>query len=275
VASWWFGATLKVTTALVQFPATTAAGGLRAGRVEADGSIVWGPPVHLPVGTTETALAFPGAPAAGLAIEPLGLAGGLGPFEIAVGTGSRSYLVDGALADAVSPSTWTEVGAADDFTVFRSRLAPTRAWLAVLPSALGYDLPPNATAALGIAGAGTGATGSLRIVASSTDALTVAVRTPVAARVVIPTAYNSGWQAVVSTPKGSQAIVVDRDGLIESVDLPPGASLLRLRFVPPGLSLGTALSIATLVAFALAIGLALLFRRRRGATANPGGTASR
>jgi hypothetical protein len=241
--SWWFGTTVGVTAVLVQFPPASADRAVRVGLVGAAatglGPVRWSASQMVPAGAAGVLVPFAGGPAAeGIAVQ-LGHGPALGPLSVSVAAGSRAYLVNGALADTLLPGAWLDVGSADGFSVFRSSgPAPRVAWL-------------------------DGAAGAVAVTARSVSTLTVAVHAGAAGRLVVGTAYDSGWHATVTAAGTSAATTVERDGLVQSVAVPAGASTVTLSYSAPGLPVGAAISAATLlVVFGLVIGLQVSRRRR-------------
>ncbi len=112
-----------------------------------------------------------------------------------------------------------------------------------------------------------GAAGAVAVTASSVSALTVAVHAGAAGRLVVGTAFDPGWHATVTTAGTAVSAAVERDGLVQSVAVPAGASTVTLSYSAPGLRTGAAISAVT-----LATGLVLLvalgvWRRRRSQAA--------
>ena len=68
-------------------------------------------------------VALPSRPSEGVVLEML--AGNpLGPLRLATEVGAHTYLVDGPLANALTPHSWQQVGYANDFVVFKTRYQP-------------------------------------------------------------------------------------------------------------------------------------------------------
>jgi len=82
-------------------------------------------------------------------------------------------------------------------------------------------------------------------------------------RLVVAEQAQPGWAVTVD---GEGADLVEVDGFALGVELGPGTHEVELRYRPPGLALGLAVS---LVSVAVGLGLALVGRRSRPATAAP------
>lgn len=248
VASWFFGTRLDVTRALVHFPAAADSRTVRAGVIALNGRVEWGPATPVVKGSTSATFTLRRAPSLGFALEELRGASGFGPVAVAVASGARFYLVNGALSNAVSPSDWTDVGSSGPFTVFRSHAVPSPAWLVSAHAA------PQVVIR---------ATTSVHLAARAFDSAIVVVHTSTAATLVVSTAYNAGWHAVISTPTGRSEVAVRRYGLIEALPVPAGRSTVTLMYQPPGFALGLDVAASTAAALFLAIVVAIALRRRR------------
>jgi hypothetical protein len=246
-AGWWFGTGVGVTAALVQFPPAATERAVRVGLLAAApaglGPVRWGSPQVVPAGATDVLVPFGGVPPAdGIAVQ-IQRGPALGPLTVSVAAGTRFYLVDGALADTLLPGAWLDVGSSGGFSVFRSAgPAPRVVWL-------------------------DGAAGAVAVTASSVSTLTAAVHAGAAGRLVVGTAFDPGWRATVTTAGSAASVEVERDGLVQSVAVPAGASTVTLSYSAPGLRTGAAISAVT-----LATGLVLLvvlgvWRRRRSQAA--------
>ena len=67
-------------------------------------------------------------------------------------------------------------------------------------------------------------------------------------RVVRSVAAIPGWTATWQPRQGpAQALAVQRDGLVQAVDVPPGLGVVTWRYTPPGFSAGLVLSLAATV----------------------------
>jgi len=162
----------------------------------------------------------------------------------------RYYMVDGPLADAVTPPGWSLSGTPDGFSVFRAEGVPQTAWLS----------PARGTASL---------------VSSSTNEATIAATSTTATTLVWNTAYDAGWHATLVSANGStKSLKVTRVGLVQGVEIPPGSNEVRFTYEPVGFRLGALVTAVTLVILA-AIGAVMLERRRRRRRIERSGASAR
>lgn len=265
---WYFGTTLDVRRAELTLGHPADGQLVRAGVVRPSGSIAWQAPGRLGSGAATVRLSLPAGKGVGLVVELLH-GGALGPARLAVQAGGRSYLVAGSLARAVTPASWTDVGAADNFTVFRSTYTPVAAWVqpATIPERVHgtvKEIPSTSVAAsAAVRSQGLGVGSATVVSRPSANLATIDVRTPKDGLLAWSTAWDPGWLATV-TPAGGQArhVPVQRIGLVVGVRVPKGSSVVRFSYVPVGFRTGTVVSLAS-VAITCAAGVALLLRRRR------------
>jgi hypothetical protein len=178
---------------------------------------------------------------------------------VAVATqGGRDYLVGGALANAVQPANWTQVGVADDFAVFRALFTPKGAWLQGTDTQVARPNPANAIP-------GTDAT----VVETSTNQTTIEATTSKPALLVWSTSWDPGWSAEIVRSGGDKSLAVKRVGLVQGVEVPAGASLIRFSYEPVGFSEGLMLSLITFGS--LVVVCVIVFARRRRRHAHDGG----
>ena len=82
-----------------------------------------------------------------------------------------------------------------------------------------------------------------------------AVFSPHGVRVIRAVAAIPGWSAAWHPRDGrTAALTVDRAGLVQAVDVPPGRGVVTWSYVPPGFPVGAGLSLAAailIVAFLL------------------------
>jgi hypothetical protein len=79
--------------------------------------------------------------------------------------------------------------------------------------------------------------------------------------VVRSVAAIDGWSATWQPRNGPvTTLTVQRDGLVQAVDVPPGTGVLTFRYTPPGFEAGLAASIAAAVLMAGCLVVALLIR---------------
>ena len=73
----------------------------------------------------------------------------------------------------------------------------------------------------------------------------------------------AGWSATWQSWQGpATALAVQRDGLVQAVDVPPGLGVVTWSYTPPGFPAGLATSLVAAV-LVLACGLAFLASRAR------------
>ena len=159
--------------------------------------------------------------------------GVLGPPSVAAADASV-VVADGQLQDALIPPRWQFAGLDGPFAVFANDLAQPPLRVEALPGR------PVSGAWVGDA-------------SGPPAAPTVAtVSSPDGVRVVRSVAAISGWSATWQPRHGpATALTVQRDGLVQAVDVPPGLGVLTFRYTPPGFPAGLGLS---LVAGALVAG---------------------
>lgn len=111
------------------------------------------------------------------------------------------------------------------------------------------------------------------IVAAEPDRLRLRARTDAAGLLMLGEGYDPGWRAEVD---GRPAPVLVADHALRAVPLPPGEHSVELRYEPPGLRLGLAISAGGAIGLAIALGWSWWpsLRRRRGRDAStPSNTA--
>jgi len=255
VAGWWFGTTLQVREVVLDVGEPTDGQVVRIGTLGDDGKISWSRSRLLPIGANTASFGLGATRTAGLAVESLS-----GPplrkVRVAVQTvAGRAYEVSGALADAVVPGTWANLGEVDDFSLYRARFTPSAAWLqpAGSQSLSSQPIAPELS--------GTSGLGTARVTASSTDSTTVEVHANRPALVVWSTAWDSGWRATMMRGSYSARVDVVHVGLVQGVQVPSGSSTITFNYEPSGFSSGVIIS--SLTAGGLAILAAVLIWRRR------------
>ncbi len=265
---WFFGTSLRPTTATLILQIPSGRQRVRAGLVTQSGTVAWQAIRRIGSGDQTVTLSLSGKPCVGIEVQ---LIGGvpLGPASLAVHSAGRSYLVSGELAQAVTPKFWTEVGQGDDFTVFRSHLEPKAAW--VQPTTIASEVQgrparvpttsPVSSAAVLSRGL---ELGSAKVVASTPTSATIKLRTPEAGLLAWSTAFDPGWRAEITPAHGpTRPVAVRRDGLVLDVAVPKGSSVVRFDYLPVGFHHGAEVSLATLVGWVLITSVWLLFSRRR------------
>lgn len=267
---WFFGEELAPTAAAVVLTTPADRQVIRLGVLTGSGSVSWGADRRLRRGQDVASVPLAGRPARGLELQ---LVSGppLGPSRLAVGVPGHSFLVDGPLAEAVTPGSWRQVASVGGFALFRTLSPPRQVWLQSLSSLAGASGPAAtgllSTRAAGEArpGPGPASLGAANVVDTSPNGATVAVTANTPALLVRSSAWDTGWQAVLVDPNGrTTPLVVRHVGLVQGVEVPRGSHVVRFRYVPVGLALGAETSGATLGLLLLgSIGSALESRRRR------------
>jgi hypothetical protein len=157
----------------------------------------------------------------------------LGPPSV-VAADASVVVADGQLQDALIPPRWQFAGLDGPFAVFANDRAQPPLRVEALPGRP-------------ISGAWVGdASGPPAAPTAAT------VSSPDGVRVVRSVAAISGWSATWQPRHGpATALPVQRDGLVQAVDVPPGLGVLTFRYTPPGFPPGLGLS---LVAGVLVVG---------------------
>ena len=173
--------------------------------------------------------------------------GSLGPPSVTVAGGSV-LVADGQLQDVLVPAHWEFAGFDGPFAVFANRFAQ----------------PPLRIEAVGgrpVSGAWLrGSRGGPAEPAAAT------VYSPHGARIVRSVTAIDGWTATWQPRHGpAVALAVQRDGLIQAVDVPPGLGVVTWSYTPPGFPAGLALSLAAAALVAACFILAFRARRTRWA----------
>ncbi len=247
-ATWYFGTTLDVSRLEVPDPDARqgAAAGIRIGLV-GPGGAVRRFPAHAVSGSM-LAVSLP-HPVTSVALSGQAghLAARLGPPAITE-PGGRIFVADGRLQDALLPPRWAFAGHDGPFAIFADHFARGPLSLGALPG------QPDSGATV------------RRIGGSATDPTSAAVSSPHGVRVIRAVTDIPGWSATWR-PRGGQpaALAVDRSGLVQAVDVPPGKGVVTWTYVPPGFPVGGALSLGA----AALILLLLLAGRPRAVRAGP------
>jgi uncharacterized membrane protein YgcG len=229
-ATWYLGTPLDVSK--VEVPDSDArrdaAAGTQIGLMAPDGEVHW----YRARALTSSALAITlPRPAASIAV--LGQAQGapcpLGPPSIAVAGGSV-FVADGQLQSALVPSHWLFAGFDGSFAVFAN------------PSAQG---PLHVEALPGRSASGAWVSVSA---GAPSDPTVATVFSTQGAQVVRSVAAIPGWTATWQPRQGpATALTVQRDGLVQAVDVPPGLGTVTWRYTPPWFPVGLVLSLAATV----------------------------
>jgi hypothetical protein len=142
----------------------------------------------------------------------------------------RVVVADGQLQDALTPPRWGFAGHDGSFAVFADHFAARPLSLRALPGR-----PASGASVRWMAG-------------SAAEPAAAAVSSPHGVRVVRAVAALPGWNASWH-PRGGAAVTlaVHRAGLVQAVDVPPGAGVVTWSYEPPGFRLGAALFLVAAV----------------------------
>ncbi len=225
-ATWYLGTTLEVSKVEVPDAGARqdAAAGTQIGLRTPDGSTLWSRARAITPSTLAITLSRPVASTAVLGQAHVAPSP-LGPPSITAADGSV-FVADGQLQNALVPSHWIFGGFDGSFAVFgnRSALGPLRI----------ESLPGRSSAGAWI-----------KEVSSAPGEPTAAtVYSPRGARVVRSVAAIPGWSARWQ-PRHGQAttLTVQRAGVIQAVDVPPGPGVVTWSYTPPRFPAGLALSL--------------------------------
>jgi hypothetical protein len=225
--TWYFATRLDVSK--LEVPdgdaRQDAATGTQIGLVTPGGSTRWFAADAASASLLEIRLRHPVA-----SVAMTGRAGGkpspLGPPSIAEPGGSV-FVADGQLQNALVPPRWGFAGHDGSFAVFVNHFAASPLRLQALP------------------GRSASGTSVRRVAGPAAEPTAAAVSSPHGVRVVRAVAAIPGWSAIWR-PRGSTAtaLAVQRAGLVQAVDVPPGRGVVTWSYVPPGFRLGFALSLS-------------------------------
>ncbi len=256
-AAWYLGGTIDVTRIEIRdaSAARDAATGVQLGITSPDGTTRWwraqatGPAT---LGLTLT------APAAALAVQvrapQAGLQASLGAPSLTAAGGGVA-VADGQLQDAVAPSHWRFAGFDGSFAVFANQQARPALSLRARPG--------GSLAGASVTGSG----------GAPAEPATVRVSSPGGVRVVRAVADIPGWTATWRPSHGSPAsLAVQRDGLVQAVNVPAGSGVVTWSYTPPGLEAGLALSLAAAAALLSCLAAPAAGRARRRLRGGPGRT---
>ena len=246
-ATWYLGTTRDVSK--VEVPDADArkdaAAGTQLGLTMPDGSMRWFR--GRAITSTTLAITLP-RPVASIAViaQAHGVPCPLGPPSISGADGSV-FVADGQLQAALVPSHWTFAGFDGSFAVFANQFAQRPLRLEALP---------------GRSTSGAWIKDSSGPPAEPTVAT---VFSPHGARVVRSAAAISGWSATWQPPHGlATTLTVQRDGLVQAVDVPPGLGVVTWSYTPPLFPAGLVLSLAaTALVFLFVLAFLVAGRARR------------
>ena len=217
------------------------AAGIQIGLTTPDGSTRWFPARALTPSALAITVPQPVATVA-VAVQTHGVPGSLGPPSVTVAGGSV-LVADGQLQDALVPPHWEFAGFDGPFAVFANRFAQP-------------PLRIEALAGRPLSGAWLRGSGG-----APAEPAAATVYSPHGARVVRSVAAIDGWSATWQPRHGpAVALTVQRDGLVQAVDVPPGLGVVTWSYTPPGFPAGLALSLAA--AALVAACFVLAFRAR-------------
>ena len=244
-ATWYLGTTLEVSK--VEVPDADArqdaAAGTRIGLTTPDGATLWSRARAITPSTLAITLPRPVASTAVIG-QAHAAPSPLGAPAITAADGSV-FVADGQLQNALEPSHWTFAGLDGSFAVFGNRFAqgPLRI------SSLGGQSSAGAWIK-GVSGA-----------PDEPTAATVFSRH--GARVVRSVAAIPGWSARWQPRHGpATTLTVQRDGVVQAVDVPPGLGVVTWSYTPPRFLAGLGLSLAATALVFLFFLLASLAARR-------------
>jgi hypothetical protein len=229
-STWYFATQLDVSK--LEIPDAKArqdaAAGTRIGLVTPGGSTRWFAADAAGAAVLAIHLRHPVA-----SVAMTGRAGGkpclLGAPSIAE-PGGIVFVADGQLQDALTPPRWGFAGHDGSFAVFVDHFAARPLSLQALPGR-----PASGASVRWVAG-------------SAAVPAAAAVSSPHGVRVVRAVAALPGWSARWHPRDGAAVtLAVHRAGLVQAVDVPPGAGVVTWSYVPPGFRLGVALSLGAIV----------------------------
>ena len=229
-ATWYLATPLAVSKVEIPDPdaAKDAAAGTRIGLTAPGGSTRWF--AAKAAGARALAVSL-SAPVTSTAVvsQAHGTLTPLGAPSVTEPDG-QVFVADGQLQNALLPPRWSFAGFDGSFAIFADRFASG----------------PLTVQALG----GQSASGaSVREVKGAADEPTAAtVSSPHGVRIIRSVAAIPGWTAIWEPQHGQvTTLPVQRDGLVQAVDVPPGRGLLSWNYVSPRFPAGLALSLAAVV----------------------------
>ena len=226
-ATWYLGTTSDVSKVKVPdaYARKDAAAGTQIGLTAPDGSMRWFRGRAITATTLAITLPRPVASIA-VIVQAHGVPCKLGPPSI-FGSDGSVLVADGQLQAALMPSHWTFAGFDGSFAVFANQFAQRPLRLEALP---------------GRSTSGAWIKDSSGPPAEPTVAT---VFSPHGARIVRSAAAISGWSATWQPSHGlATTLTVQRDGLVQAVDVPPGLGVVAWSYTPPLFPAGLVLSLA-------------------------------
>jgi len=233
--TWYFGTTLEVSR--LEVPDVEArqdaAAGTQIGLITPGGQARWFRAKAARASLLAISLPHPVASVA-MSARAGGRPVRLGPPAFAEPDG-RVFIANGQLQNALVPPRWGFAGHDGSFAIFADHFARRPLSLAALPGR-----PASGATVRRLAGPAAGPTAA-------------AVFSPHGVRVIRAVAAIPGWSATWHPRAGRPAaLTVDRAGLVQAVDVPPGRGVVTWSYVPPGFPVGAGLFLA-------AAGLIILF----------------
>jgi hypothetical protein len=274
---WYFGTLASPNSANLVLSRPAASQLVRVGEIAPSGAVSWQRPQRLAAGASTVSLDVKSLPSAGIEVQLLS-GPDLGPSQLTLGAEGHAYVVNGVLAPALTPGSWTYVGQAEHFAVYRADYVPQRAWVQAHGT---YAISPHLPA-------------GVRVLSQSTDTAVITVRSPRPSMLLRSEAWDSGWQAEIVSGQaasedlagaetargaplaGAKSTPVLQVGVVQAVDIPAGLSIVRFSYKASGLSRGLTIAGGTLAAGVLGFALFVLAgrrRRRRQQTPEPWGGA--
>ena len=242
-ATWYLGGALEVSQVKVPDAdaSRNAAAGFQIGLTALNGSTRWFRTRAVSSSTLGITVPQPVPSVAVVARAPARSADSLGPPSV-VAAGGGVSVADGQLQDALVPPHWAFAGFDGPFAIFANRFAQPP---------LRVEAPPGGS----VTGAWIRGSGG-----APAEPTAATVFSPHGARVVRSVAASDGWSAAWQPRHGrAVALPVQRDGLVQAVDVPPGLGVVSWSYTPPGFPAGLALSLA-----AAALVAVLFFVAHRG-----------
>ncbi len=241
-ATWYLGGALEVSQVKVPDAdaGRNAAAGFQIGLTALNGSTRWFRTRAVSASTLGITVPQP-VPSVAVVAQAHDAAGSLGPPSV-IAAGGGVSVADGQLQDVLVPPHWAFAGFDGPFAIFANRFAQPP---------LRVEAPPGGS----VTGAWIRGSGG-----APAEPTTATVFSPHGARVVRSVAAIDGWSATWQPRHGrTVALAVQRDGLVQAVDVPPGLGVVSWSYTPPGFPAGLALSLA-----AAALVAALFFVAHRG-----------
>jgi len=224
--TWYFGTSLAVSKLeLADRAAGRDASRIRVGLLTPGDSTRWFQ--ARAAGASLLAVRLP-RPVTGVAViaQAAGERIRLGPPSM-TGRHGAVFVADGQLQDALVPPRWTFASQDGPFAVFVDHLARGPLVLEALP---------------GRSASGASVT---QLSGPADEPAAAQVRSPHGVRLVRAVAAIPGWSATWQPADGRPVTLpVYRAGLVQAVDVPPGAGVVTWTYLPPGFTAGLAPSIA-------------------------------